>query len=145
MSTGNLRLIQSQDVKDVLLQHYAYIDWSQQFRDLYRPAQLALMQTIPELLSLEQQYSLFQESSPGQCGAPGSSCSGVIPWSEPGLVVSEAQADGILERLRARPEARSLYQNMAKIQGQHYSNLTVIYGSAAGALVVLEEYLFAGR
>jgi len=143
-STGNLRLIRSTDVKDALSRYYAEIEWMQQFQELFRPTQLALMQFLPEFMSLEHRYALLQEGISAQCEEErGLSCAG-IPWAPPELVVSDNEADRTLERLRTRPEARALYANMARIQGGHYANLTGINRAATGALVVLQQYLEDG-
>ena len=56
MSTGNLRLIQSTEVKEAVSRYYAEIDWTEQFRELYRPTQLALMQFIPQFITLDQPF-----------------------------------------------------------------------------------------
>ena len=68
MSTGNLRLIRSTEVKDAVARYYAEIEWTEQFRDLYRPTQLALMQFIPEFIGLDQRYALFEEGLSVSCG-----------------------------------------------------------------------------
>ncbi len=143
-STGNLRLIRSTDVKDALSRYYVEIEWMQQFQELFRPTQLALMRFLPEFMSLEHRYALLQEGISAQCeGERGLSCIG-IPWAPPELVVSDNEADRTLERLRTRPEARALYANMARIQGGHYANLAGINRAATGALVVLQQYLEDG-
>ena len=139
MSTGNLRLIQSTDVKEVLSRYYAEIDWTEQFRELNRPTQLALMQFTPKFITLDQRYALLQEGLSVSCG-PTLSCRGGIPWASTELQVTEADADRALEQLRATPEARPLYANMARIQGGHYANLASIRQLATDALDVLRQY-----
>lgn len=139
MSTGSLRLIESREVKEAISRYYAEIDWTQQFRELFRRTQGSLNDFIPEFLSLDQRYALVQESMQASCG-PTLSCEGTIPWAQQELQVSEEDASEALARLLAHPEARSLYANMARIQGVHYANLTSIRRSATEALLVLERY-----
>lgn len=143
MSTGNLRLIRSTEVKEAVSTYYAEIDWTGQFRELQRPIQMALGELIPEFLSLDDRYALFEEGRIASCG-PTLRCSGGIPWGPDDLQVSEEEADRVLERLLARPDARPLYANMARIQGTHYANLSSIHGLATDALAVLEQYMEEG-
>jgi hypothetical protein len=140
MSTGNLRLIRRTTVKDAVARYYATIEWTEQFRELFRPTQLALMQFIPEFLDLDQRNALFQEGFARSCG-PTLSCTTGIPWAPSELTVAEAEADLVLERLLRRPDARPFYANMARIQGGHYANLASIRELAGDALDVLERYV----
>jgi len=144
MSTGNLRLIQNTELKEAISRYYSTIKWTEQFRELYRPTQLALMLLIPEFLKLDLRYALFQEGIAVSCG-PTLSCDRGIPWAPSELVVTEAEVDRILGRLLSKPEARSLYANMARIQGNHFANLAAIRGLAEEARVVLEQYSQLGR
>jgi hypothetical protein len=144
MSTGNLRLIRNTGVKEAVSRYYATIQWTEQFRELYRPTQLALMQFLPEFIELEQRYALVQEGISASCG-PTLTCDAGIPWAPTQLVVSEAEADRVLKKLLSKPDARPLYANMARIQGIHYANLASIRGLAMEALTVLEQYAEVGR
>lgn len=139
MSTGNLRLIRSTEVRDAISTYYAQIEWTEQFRQLIRPIQLSLAEVTPEVLGLDHRYALFQEGISVSCG-PTLRCSGGIPWGPDELVVSETEANAMLERLLARPDARPIFASMARQNGGHYSNLTGIYRVASDALTVLEEY-----
>ena len=140
-STGNLRLLRSAEVKEALAQYYQEIEWTGQFRELQRPVQRDLGLYIAEFLSLEHRNATFQEGYEGQCGHPGFSCSTGIPWAPPELLVTPAEADSILDRMLRTPEARPLYAQMARIQGQHFANLTSIHQLASDALSVLEQYV----
>jgi hypothetical protein len=144
MSTGNLRLIENPELKEVISRYYSTIKWTEQFRELYRPTQLTLLLLIPEFLKLDLRYALFQEGIVVSCG-PTLSCDRGIPWAPTKLVVTEVEGDRVLERLLSRPEARPLYANMARIQGNHFANLANIRGLAEDALLVLEQYSQLGR
>ena len=143
MSTGNLRLIRSAEVKTTVSRYYETITWTEQFSEVFRPAQIALMPYTAEFLDLEQRYALIQEGLRESCG-PTLSCDEDIPWAPSVLAVSEAEADLALQRLLSKPEARSLYANMARIQTVHYSNLASIRELARDSLATLEQYTADG-
>ena len=94
---------------------------------------------IPEFLPLEYRYALSQESLGRSCG-PTLACDEGIPWASTTLSVSNADADAVLARLLATPDARPLYANMARTQGIHYANPVSIRSLAKEALTVLQQY-----
>ncbi len=133
MSTGNLRLVRSKELKDSLARYYAEIDWTEQFSETNRQIQADLVRIKPELLDIEHRNAMLRERT----GGP--------PWAPAELIVSDADADLILERLLARPQVRSGYASMARMQGMQHTNLTTIYGLATAALGTLERYVEAPR
>lgn len=122
MSTGNLRIIRSNEVKDAIARYHQSIDWNEQFSGINRAAQEALVAIEPDFLSLEQRIALLNEQASRSCSSD-LVCGGRIPWGEPVLEASRADADSVLERLLARPEDRRLFARMARIQSLHYSNM----------------------
>jgi hypothetical protein len=141
MSTGNLRLIRSNEIKEAIAMYYAEIEWTGQFRDLIIPVQSAATVVNAEILTLAQRLALSQEGVEKQCGGPGLSCYGNIPWAPTQLSVTAKEAEEILDRLLARPDARALYANMARNQGQLYSNLSSIEQLATESISILEQYI----
>jgi len=139
MSTGSLRLIRSTEVKEAVSRYYETIEWTQQFHEVFRPAQLAIAPYKAEIIDLDRRYSLVQEGLRRSCG-PTLSCDEGIPWAPSMQDVSEAEADLAFERLLSKPEGRSLYASMARIQGVHYSNLASILKLAEDSLATLEQY-----
>jgi hypothetical protein len=147
VSTGNLRLIRAKEVRDALSGYYEEVEWTAQFRDQQRVVQGELGVMTADFLQLEHRYALAEEGSRGQCGTAGYSCLGNarrIPWGPAELLVSESEADDVLERLLARPDARPLYAQMARYQGQHFGNLTSILQLAESALATLDGYAEEG-
>jgi hypothetical protein len=142
MSTGNLRLIRSTEAKDALNRYYSTIDWIEQFSGLFRDTQSELSLLMPELLGLQTRYALFGEGYTRSCG-PTLSCDEDVPWAME-LLVSQEEADAVVERLLSNPEARVLYAGMARIQGAHYANLANILELADEALTVLRQYADSG-
>jgi hypothetical protein len=147
VSTGNLRLVRSKEVRDALSRYYEEIEWTSQFRDAQRDVQGQLGVLRADFIKLGHRYALLQEGSRGQCGTAGFSCVGNsrIPWGPAELLVSASEADDVLERLLARPDARPLYAAMARTQGLHFGNLTSIHQLAESALATLEGYAEDGR
>jgi hypothetical protein len=146
VSTGNLRLVHSEEVRDALSGYYEEIEWTAQFRQQQRAVQGELGVLKADFLQLGHRYALLQEGSRGQCGTAGFSCVGNarIPWGPAELLVSAPEADDALQRLLARPDARPLYAAMARYQGQHFGNLTAIHQLAVNALATLERYAEEG-
>ena len=128
-STGNLRLIKNETVKSVVADYNARIEWTEQLSLNWRQVQQDLEKVVPEILELDHRNALSYEYSNGP------------PWASTELEVSNADAALMLEKLLGRPESRSVYANMTRIQGAHYSNLTTIYELACNALQIQEEYL----
>ena len=143
MSTGNLRLVRSTEVKTTVSRYYETIEWTEQFSEVFRPVQGALVPYKAEVLDLEQRYGLIQDGLSSSCG-PTLSCDEGIPWAPSVLTVSEAEADLALQRLLSKPEGRSLYASMARIQAIHYASLASIHKLANDSLATLEQYAADG-
>lgn len=139
-TTGDLRLIRDADVKEAISRYYATIEWTEQFSIINRSTQTDLYTYQSEFLPLDARYALLNIGMPSSCG-PTLSCDQEIPWAPPELQVSEEEADRVLERLLARPEARSLYAGMARAQGGHYANLASIRNLANAALATIGDYI----
>jgi len=140
MSTGNLRLIRDEDIKEIVANYYAEIDWTNQFRDLIVPVQASVGLIKAEVLDLSDRLALFHIGNRLQCGAPGYPCRGEIPWGSTELSISEADAKIVLDRLLVLPEAKTLYSQMGRSQGQHYFNLTSLEQLGNDVISALEEY-----
>lgn len=138
-STGDLRLIRSEAVKDAVSRYYATIEWTEQFSDIYRETQTSLYAYVSEFIELDMRYALLELNMGRSCG-PTLSCDQGIPWAPLAFDVSEQAADEVLQRLLAQPEARSLYAGMARAQGGHYANLASIRNLAMEALNTVGEY-----
>lgn len=142
-TTGNLRLIRSTAVRQAMSQYYGQIDWIEQFSSINRDTQTALFRYVSDFIELDIRYSLLMDSMSTSCG-PTLTCDQGIPWAPPALVVSDAEADLVLDKLLASPEARPLYAGMARIQGGHYANLASIRKLAQQALEMLDRYTEEG-
>lgn len=138
-STGNLRLLRDIGAKDTVSRYYALIDFFGQFRDLFVPTQVALAQIIPELLEPDTRGAIFNEAIASNC-VPSAPCGSRIPWVPDSLAVTATEAELVLARLLARGHARTLYAEMARIHGVHYSNLSDIRGLAVLTLETLDRY-----
>ena len=141
MSTGNLRLIRNENIKEIVANYYAEIEWTSQFRDLIIPVQASVGLIKAEVLDLSDRLALFHIGNSLQCGAPGYPCRGEIPWGSKELTILETDAEIVLDRLLANPEAKTLYSQMARSHGQHYFNLTSIEQHGNDAIAALRDYL----
>lgn len=130
MSTGNLRLLRDDRIKEAISQYYSEIDGITQFRDLYVPFQQALGRIIPQVLELEQRFSAF-DALPANYESP-------FPWAQDTIAATEEDAHEILDRLSSFDEAPSLYAAMARTQGRHHANQARLRDAAVALLGLIE-------
>jgi hypothetical protein len=131
MSTGNLRLLRSDRVKEAMSLYYSEIDGITQFRDLYVPFQQALGRIIPQVLELEQRYAVF-DNLPVDYESP-------FPWAHGASPPTGDEADAVLDRLRSFDEVPSLYAAMARTQGRHHANQARLRNAAIALLGLIEQ------
>ena len=130
MSTGNLFLIRDEQLKNAMSRYYSTIEGIVQFRDLYVPFQQELGRLLPDVLTLEQRYAVF-DNLPDGYQSP-------FPWAQDLLEVDEADALQVLARLRRIEEMPTLYAAMARTQGRHHANQGRIRQAAIELLALAE-------
>ena len=128
-STGALRLIRDDPVKKAIADYRARIEWTEQFSTNWREVQQALEKVVPQILDIRIRETLFYERNEGP------------PWAPRQLTVNEEDARQMLKRLLDMPTHKSVYANMVRIQGAHYTNLEDIHALAHNALLTLEAHL----
>lgn len=135
MSTGNLRLIRDRDLKRQLSDYYQTVERLEQWTGNWRLVQQDVERIMPEILPLRLREAVIDPSAPsdgwGRTWEP-------PPWT-PGFGVSASEADEILARLRAHPEARARIEGMVRVQGNQYGVLTEIRRRAVEALRTVES------
>ena len=110
--------------------YYGEIESVGQFRDIYVPTQEALNKILPQILTLEQRYSLMDDI-PDDLELP-------FPWAHAGTGPNQADAEAVLGRLLGAPEAEALYSAMGRTQGRHYANMARIRDQAVNLIELIE-------
>ena len=109
MSTGNLRVIESEEVLAGIADYYASIDNGAQWQINWREYQIHLGKIIPEVIGLDGQHSLS-----------GLDRDKLAPWLTPQFTVSAGEALAILDRLIEHPHAGPAIQGMVRVQALNY-------------------------
>ena len=109
MSTANLRIIESEEVRAALANYYSRIASRAQWQRNWRDYQIHLGKMLPEIISWQGREAL---SFPDLSGLP--------PWVEPVDEVSQSEAQEILDRLIAHPGVVHAIENMLRIQSIKY-------------------------
>ena len=109
MSTGNLQIIESDEVRTALANYYAWIERRAQWRQNWREYQIHLGKMLPEIISWRGREAL---SFPDRADLP--------PWVEPVNEVSQDEAQRILDRLVDHPDVLPAIENMLRIQAINY-------------------------
>ena len=109
MSTGNLRIIESEEVLAGIADYYASIDNGAQWQINWREYQIHLGKLIPEVIGLDGPQSLS-----------GLDRDSLAPWMTPDFTVSADEASAILDRLIEHPHAGPAIQQMVRVQALNY-------------------------
>ena len=130
MSTGNLRIIESEDVRTGIADYYATIDDVTQFHHNWREYQIHLGKILPEVISFEarQVASHFDQDM-------------VAPWVQQGDIVSIGEATTILERVSMHPNAGPAIENMVRVQTINYRYTSNAKKYLRELVETLEAYL----
>jgi hypothetical protein len=131
MATGNLRLLQSETVRDSIAAYYSAIEWNTQWNESAREAQTLMTFITAALLDVRHREFLDSESF---------EASGAAPWAPDTLEVSSAEAEEILEALIEHSDAKGLISYMNREQGATFGRLTRIRGELLKSVSVLKEY-----
>ena len=109
MSTGNLQIIESDEVRTALANYYGWIERRAQWRQNWREYQIHLGKMLPKIISWRGREAL---SFPDRADLP--------PWVEPLKEVSQDEAQRILDRLVDHPDVLPAIENMLRIQAVNY-------------------------
>jgi len=130
MSTGNLRIIESEDVRTGIADYYATIDGARQFHHNWREYQIHLGKILPEVISFEarQVASNFDQDT-------------VAPWVQQDDIVSIGEATAILERVSMHPNAGPAIENMVRVQTINYRYTSDVKKHLRELVETLEAYV----
>jgi len=109
MSTGNLRIIESEGVRTELADYYGEIEDRAQWQLNWRDYQIYLGKMLPEIIRWQGRIALSFD--PNMDGIP--------PWIPPEADISDQDA-AVLERLIAHPGALPAIENMLRIESVNY-------------------------
>ena len=129
MSTGNLRIIESEEVLTGIADYYASIDNSAQWHTNWREYQIRLGKIIPEVIGPNAQASTSGLRN------------FLAPWMKPNFAVSADEASAILDRLIEHPHARPAIQGMVRVQALNYRYSTEAKGRLVELMDTAERYL----
>jgi hypothetical protein len=110
MSTGNLRIIESESVRTDLANFYSGIENRAQWQQNWREYQIHIGKMLPEIVRWQGRISLSLD--PNQASAP--------PWIQPIAEITEQEAKDVLDRLISHPDALPAIENMLRIQSVNY-------------------------
>jgi len=109
MSTGNLRIIESDVVRTALANYHSRIASRAQWQQNWREYQIHLGKLLPEIIKWQGRESL---AFPDMASLP--------PWVEPLNEISRGEAQAILDRLIVHPDVLAAIENMLRIQSVNY-------------------------
>jgi hypothetical protein len=130
MSTGNLRIIESDEVRTELVNYYSRIEHRAQWQHNWREYQIHLGKMLPEIINWQGREAL---SFPDLSGLP--------PWVEPVDEVSQSEAQEILDRLIAHPGVLPAIENMLRIQSINYQYNNELKKRLLELIETVEAYL----
>lgn len=110
MSTGNLRIIESETVRSDLANFYSRIENRAQWQQNWREYQVHIGKMLPEIVSWQGRIALSLESN--LASAP--------PWVQQSIEITEREAKDVLDRLMSHPNAVPAIENMLRIQSVNY-------------------------
>ena len=122
LSTGNLRLLRDRELRSRLDEYYSLIDYYEQFREVWRDLQVAMEHVIPELIDWDHRQAILAELGRQR------------QWVGGKFVATAADAERVVERIEAHPNARHRIQNMTRVQGTHHGHLVEIKALAIEVL-----------
>jgi len=109
MSTGNLRIIESEDVLAGIADYYATIENRAQWQQNWREYQIHLGKYLPEIINLELRQAI---SYPDQSALP--------PWILPIRKITADEAQLMLQRLSEHAHIQPAIENMVRVQAINY-------------------------
>lgn len=128
MATGNLRLIRDPELRGSISNYYNVAEARGQWNQNWREYQVHLGKIVPKFVPLRFRDAWEYQNA----GGP--------PWAEKTLDPSSAEAQDILERLLALPEARPAIENMVRAQGVHYTYSGILREELLGLIEEVKEY-----
>ena len=131
MSTGNLRIIESDEVRNALADYYAHIASRAQWQRNWREYQIHLGKILPEVINWRYRVAFsfsFQEND-------------LPPWIDPVIDISQSDAQMVLDRLIARPNVVTAIENMFRIQTINYQYNNDIKQQLLGHTETAKAYL----
>ena len=129
MSTGNLRLIRSDQIRAAISAYYTTVENRGQWNQNWREYQVRLGHMVPDFVPLAIRDAYEYENS----GGP--------PWAPTEIVATKDDAQAILENLIGHPRAKPAIENMVRAQGVHYTYHSIVRTRLQGLIVDLEAYL----
>jgi hypothetical protein len=128
MSTGNLRLIESREIRSAIADYYTKLDWNAQWREIWRSYQLSMGSIMPELVDVRFREAFIYEANR-------------IPWVTVDIEVSASDAEAILRRLSDHPKALTTIANMKRTQGLNYEYVLNSKDGVESLIPIIENYL----
>ena len=128
MSTGNLRLIESREVRSAISDYYTALDWNAQWREVWRSYQLSMASIVPELVDVRFREAFLFDADR-------------IPWVTTDIEISASDAEGILQRFSDHPQALTAIANMKRTQGLNYQYVLYSKDEVQSLIPVIEDYI----
>ena len=129
MSTGNFRLIRSDQIRAAISVYYTAVENQGQWIQNWREYQIRLSHIVPDFVPLTFRDAYTYEN----LGGP--------PWAPTEIVASKDDAQAILENLIGLPRAKPAIENMVRTQGVHYAIHSIVRSRLQELIAELEAYL----
>jgi len=125
LSTGNLQLLQDVTLKATIAAYYTDIEYNEQWKVNWREAQIAMEQTLPDILDFKIREAGLLRYNDGP------------EWITTEFQFDSSVADQVLQKIVTHPRAKGQIENMTRIQDTMYLVLKDIREKAAALVEVL--------
>jgi hypothetical protein len=126
LSTGNLQLVQDNELKKAIADYYADIEYKEQWTTNWRDMQIAMEHTHPDLL----EFRIREAGQLRYIGGP--------EWVTEPFEFDSQTAEDVLQKIIGHPFAKGQIENMTRIQDSHYRNLTLVRQNAVALVNSLD-------
>lgn len=128
MSTGNLRLIESDEIRALLSDYYTSAENRGQWNQNWREYQVHLGHIVPKFVPLHFRDAYEYQSA----GGP--------PWALKELRAGAEEAESILARMMELEGLQPAIENMVRTQGVHYTYHQIVLERLDDVISALEKY-----
>jgi hypothetical protein len=129
MSTGNLRIIRSDEIRSGIANYYSFVDMQRQWQPNWRTYQQDMGRLLPTLIDIEVRVAvepLFVEETPG--------------WWKSNKTVSSSDVDEILRRIAESAVVVPAIENMYRVQALNHGNTMGLKKRAEELFRMVELY-----
>ena len=128
MSTGNLRIIRSDEVRSGIAEYYSAVEMQSQWQPLWRNHQAEMGKLLARFIGVRIRAAVDTDY-----GKP--------DWWISDEPVTDADVEQILQRLVESPDAVPAIENMYRVQALNYAYSTRLKDQAKEIMQIVENYI----